>query len=110
MLKRLLLLCLAAVAVAAEDSPGKKDVKEQDAEGLASVVVTAAQSDLDGTPYKETVVSKIVANAPPAELANGDGDLSVVGACEADVETLCLKVPPGAVSYTHLTLPTILLV
>ena len=95
MLKRLLLLFLAAVAVAAEDSPGKTDVKEQDAEGLAKVVVTAARSDFDGTPFKEKVVSKIVKNAPAAELANGDGDLSVVGACEADVEALCLKVPPG---------------
>lgn len=92
---RLLLLCLAAVAVALEDSPETKNVKGQDVEGLASAVVKAAKSDFSGIPSTETVVSKIVPNAPPAELANGDGDLSVVGACEADVEALCLKVPPG---------------
>lgn len=94
MLRNLLLLCLAVVAVASDDA-ATSDVKGQDVEGLASAVVQAAQADWEGKTTNDTVVSKIVPNAPPAELANGDGDLSVIGECEADIEGLCLKVPPG---------------
>lgn len=96
MLKLLLLLCLTVVAVAGDNGAEKKDVEEQDAEGLASAVLQAARKDWHKEPNNgQPVVSKIVPNAPPAELANGDGDISVLGACEADVESLCLKVPPG---------------
>lgn len=93
---RLLLLFLAAVAtVAGDNSAGKKHVKGQDEEGLASQVFHAMHSDVEGKPNDETVVSEIVPGAPPAELPNGHGDLSVLGACEADIEGLCLHVPPG---------------
>lgn len=95
MLKRLLLLCLAAVAVAGKDGAKEESPRAQDAEGLASAVINAAKSDWGGNKSNDTVVSTIVPNAPPAELANGDGDLSVEGACEADIEGLCLKIPPG---------------
>jgi golgi apparatus protein 1 len=36
-----------------------------------------------------------VKEAPPAELLNGDGDVSTTGACEADIDALCVGLPPG---------------
>jgi hypothetical protein len=96
MKRLLLLLCLALVAVAKENGTETvHDNNNQDAEGLASAVIAAAKADWKGNPTKEAVVSEIITNAPPAELANGHGDISAEGPCESDIEAFCLRTPPG---------------
>lgn len=41
------------------------------------------------------VVSDIISQAPPAELANGDGDVATTGNCGGDIDHFCVDIMPG---------------
>mmetsp|Transcript_2774 Transcript_2774/g.6902 ORF Transcript_2774/g.6902 Transcript_2774/m.6902 type:complete len:571 (-) Transcript_2774:276-1988(-) len=41
------------------------------------------------------VVSDIIPEAPPAELANGDADVATTGNCGSDIDHFCVDVMPG---------------
>ena len=80
-------LRLSGSALAAENSTDSD-------EDLSKKVLAAGGLQLAGQSASK-VVSSIVKKAAPAELANGDGDISTTGACAADVDALCVNLPPG---------------
>jgi golgi apparatus protein 1 len=82
------LLCLSSFARAADNSAASKP------DDLAKKVLAAGELQQYGK-IAEKVVASLVKQAPAAELANGDGDISTTGACAADRDALCLNVPPG---------------
>lgn len=68
---------------------------DQDGEKLAQQVLAAAEAQDFREEAKGKVVSAVVKEAMPAELANGDADIATTGPCAADIDALCLNVPPG---------------
>jgi Golgi apparatus protein 1 len=61
---------------------------------LAKKVLRAAQKQLNLQKAGPTN-SSIVRQAPEAQLANGDGDISTTGPCARDRDVFCKEVPPG---------------
>lgn len=87
----MLLLLLADPALCADN----KTTVGLAGDELAQKVLAAAEAqDFRERPL-EKVVSSVVKEAPPAELANGDGDIATTGPCSPDIDALCLNVPPG---------------
>jgi hypothetical protein len=85
----LLYSCLWTLCAGADSSTTGTDE-------LAKKVLVAAKLQQVRKP-SAPVVSDLVKEAPPAELANGDADISTTGACAADRDALCPPnvVPPG---------------
>ena len=83
-----LALCCALAGAAAEKKADSDD------QALAAKVLRNAARQKAGSAV-EPVESHLVLEAPAAELANGDGDISTTGACARDTDFLCRDLPPG---------------
>jgi len=64
---------------------------EDPVEGLSEAETAQAKGQEAAAP----VVSEIITEADPAELANGDGDVGTTNACVEDVKFFCKTIKPG---------------
>jgi golgi apparatus protein 1 len=93
---RALLLALLLVLLTALGARSEEASTTQSATQDLSAKVLAATSQQDmKQPASEAVSSHVVAEAPPAELANGDDDINTTGDCETEIELMCSDVLPG---------------
>jgi len=84
---RVIGLLLAALLLTA----GYAAADEAAPEGLED----AEEAQAVGEEAPAPVVSEVIPEADPAELANGDGDLSTTGACADDLLHFCRSIKPG---------------
>ncbi|KAL4853837.1 Golgi apparatus protein 1 [Chlorella vulgaris] len=61
---------------------------------LEALVQEAAAFQMMGK--RKKVVNALIRQAPPADLASGDGDVSTTGACKDSIAQHCAAVKPGA--------------
>lgn len=62
---------------------------------LADQIAEAAEAQEYREEAPHEVIAEIVAEAPPAVLNAGDGDVSTTGACSADIDSFCVDITPG---------------
>jgi len=62
---------------------------------LAEQIAEAAEAQEYREEAPQEVIAEIVAEAPPAVLNAGDGDVSTTGACAADIDSFCVDITPG---------------
>jgi len=88
---------LASVAMMAMLLVAFHPTRVLSAEGaeLAEQIAEAAEAQEYREEAPQEVVAEIVAEAPPAVLNAGDGDISTTGACSADIDSFCVDVTPG---------------
>jgi|UniRef100_A0A7S1X9L8 Golgi apparatus protein 1 len=85
---------LALLALSALGS-GPAGVKAAEGADLAEQIAEAAEAQEYREEAPAEVVAEIVAEAPPAVLNAGDGDVSTTGSCATDIDAFCVDITPG---------------
>lgn len=69
------------------------------AEGLDADLKAKVEQAEEAQEFRDdtstTVEAQVIKEAPKAVLANGDGDISTIGACAGEIDTFCKDVKPG---------------